>query len=118
MIIYNHNDPFSSLWWMYGSVIPQVTLPHARPRLSGCAAVVLRSDGPLLAGGTPVGARRIPRSRRSVLQRKLQPLRHQHHPHHPQLHRGLPAAAQGHFVLSALRRRKAGALAAAARTLA
>ena len=33
MIIYNHNDPFSSLWWMYGSVIPQVTLPHAPPPL-------------------------------------------------------------------------------------
>ena len=30
MIIYNYNDPFSSLWWMYGSVIPQVdALPRA-----------------------------------------------------------------------------------------
>ena len=44
MIIYNYNDPFSSLWWMYGSVIPQVAAPphaHAPPaRLRGSCTVL------------------------------------------------------------------------------
>lgn len=42
MIIYNFNDPFSSLWWMYGSVIPQV-LPVKCQTRAALPSFVLQS---------------------------------------------------------------------------
>lgn len=44
MIIYNINDPFSSLWWMYGSVVPQVAPLSVLAAFHGIVAVYFKEN--------------------------------------------------------------------------
>jgi len=52
MIIYNYNDPFSSLWWMYGSVLPQVAALSVLAAFHGIVAVYFKENYNLFVTNT------------------------------------------------------------------
>lgn len=44
MIVYDYNDPFSTLWWMHGSVIPHVLWLSVLCALNGSIAVYFKES--------------------------------------------------------------------------
>ena len=52
MIIYSYQDPFSSLWWMYGSVLPQVAPLAVLAAFHGVVAVYFKENYNLFVTNT------------------------------------------------------------------
>lgn len=53
MIVYDYNDPVSTLWWMHGSVLPSVAYLSVLCAINGAISVYFKESYNFFVDNTP-----------------------------------------------------------------